>query len=100
MVDEATVLKALDFQRQHTLTIGQLALRQQKLTVRQVLTILNTQIVSPKLFGEIGVELGYLTANDLSDLFDLQSEPGLTNFIRWSRTVLPHTDIGLPSLSK
>jgi len=74
VVDEATFLKALDFQRQHTLTIGQLALRQQKLTVRQVLTILNTQIVSPKLFGEIGVELGYLTAQDLSDLFDLQSQ--------------------------
>jgi hypothetical protein len=30
--------------------------------------------VSPKLFGEIGVELGYLTAQDLTDLFDLQSQ--------------------------
>jgi hypothetical protein len=74
IVDEATILKALDFQRQHTFTIGQTALKQHKLTVRQVLTILNTQIVAPKPFGEIAVELGYLTEQELSDLLELQSQ--------------------------
>ena len=39
-----------------------------------MLTILNTQIESPKLFGEIAVDLGYLTEQELSGLLEMQSK--------------------------
>ena len=39
-----------------------------------MLNILDIQIDSPKLFGEIAVDLGYLTEQELHDLLKLQSQ--------------------------
>lgn len=52
--------------------IGQIALREKKLSVKQVSEILSEQANSPKMFGEIAIEKGYLTDLDIHDLLARQ----------------------------
>jgi len=100
LVDELAVLEALNYQREHTVPIGQIALKSRKLTVKQVFTILNTQVDNNKLFGVIAVELGYISQEDIDELLDLQSSQRprlgeiLVNMGKIDKTALEilHTD--------
>lgn len=40
--------------------------------MRQVMSILDAQLDSPKPFGELAVEMGYLTQNDVLQLLGMQ----------------------------
>lgn len=53
-------------------TIGALALRLGVLSLHQIDNILQQQQSVPKLFGEIGVQLGYLTTEAVDRLIELQ----------------------------
>ena len=74
IVDEQAILDALDRQRKLNIPIGQLALKERKLTVKQVFHILNVQIDNKKLFGAIAVELGYITPEDVETLLTIQQD--------------------------
>lgn len=53
-------------------TIGALALRLGALSLNQIDAILQHQQSNPKLFGEIGIQLGYLKPEFVQRLIDLQ----------------------------
>src|SRR5262249_19882510 len=53
-------------------TIGALALRLGALTLNQIDAILQHQQANPKLFGEIGVQLGYMKPEAVARLIELQ----------------------------
>ena len=72
IVDEDTVYEALNIQKQKTIPIGKIALAEKMLDVKQIFRILNDQLETPKLFGEIARELGYLNENDVQKLLTLQ----------------------------
>ena len=52
--------------------LGDLALASRKLTIGQVMSILDAQLDSPKPFGKLAVEMGYLTQNDVLQLLGMQ----------------------------
>ena len=55
--------------------LGQLAVKEGKLTVKQIMQVFAVQADQPqKPFGQIAISLGYLTEKELSDLLRLQSE--------------------------
>jgi len=54
--------------------IGKLAHNIGKLTLAQVLTVLEEQRIRGKLFGETAVELGYMTSNEVHDLLSIQAD--------------------------
>jgi hypothetical protein len=54
--------------------IGELALTSHKLTMRQVMSILDAQVDSPRPFGQLAVEKGYLTQSDVMGLLEMQSK--------------------------
>jgi len=54
--------------------IGELALTSHKLSMRQVMEILESQIESPRPFGQLAVEKGYLTRSGLMELLGMQVE--------------------------
>jgi len=54
--------------------IGELALKSHKLTMRQVMSILEAQVDAPRPFGQLAVEKGYLTQDDVMELLDMQSK--------------------------
>lgn len=75
IVDEEAILDALNYQRNETIPIGKVALKEDMLTMKQVLEILNVQsnkTNETKRFGEIAVELGYLKEKDIDYLLELQ----------------------------
>ena len=58
--------------------LGALAIQTHKLNFRQVFAILRAQCDAPnELFGELAVSLGYLTADDLSQLLAEQQQRSL-----------------------
>jgi hypothetical protein len=54
--------------------LGELALRHRKLSMRQVLKVLDAQVDSTRPFGKLAVDKGYMTQGELLDLLGLQSE--------------------------
>jgi hypothetical protein len=65
---EAAVIE----RRQRRPAIGQIAIKHRKLTMAQVFRILEHQAATGKRFGEIALELGFLKADDLYELLQLQ----------------------------
>lgn len=54
--------------------LGELALRNRKLSMKQVLKVLDAQVDSTRPFGKLAVDKGYMTHSELLDLLGLQSE--------------------------
>ena len=72
---EAQILKALDDQKKNRLPIGTVAVKEKFLDIKDVYAILNKQIEDPeKKFGEIAVELGLLTGEELEKILEIQFE--------------------------
>lgn len=72
VLDEARSAEALDRQRTLAKPIGQLALQECVLTVKQVFEILAHQTDQGGLFGEIAMELGFMTESQLTRLLSTQ----------------------------
>jgi len=72
IVQEADVYDALDYQQRNRVPIGALALKKKLLTMKQVMTVLNQQCDTNKLFGEMAVQLGLLQEKDVEDLLEEQ----------------------------
>jgi len=71
-IDTDIILEALEIQKKQIIPIGRLAMDLRYMSVRQVMDTLFTQGDSKKLFGEIAVELGFMTSEDLSKLLHSQ----------------------------
>ncbi len=72
---EEQVLKALDEQKKNRLPIGTVAVMDKFLSIKDVYIILNKQIQDPeKKFGEVAVELGLLTEQELEKILEIQFE--------------------------
>ncbi len=67
-------IEAVSLQLQDRIPLGQLAMESEKLTKIHVLHVLSIQNKEPKLFGQIALDLGYLSKPDLADLFLEQNE--------------------------
>jgi hypothetical protein len=66
---------ALVRREEERLPLGQLAIEEGLLGVRQVLDVIRTQHVQPGLrFGELAIELGYLTDSEVTTLLMLQQQ--------------------------
>jgi hypothetical protein len=55
IVDEEAVLEALNVQRKRSIVISQIALQERMLSINQAFEVLNAQIGTVKLFGELAV---------------------------------------------
>jgi hypothetical protein len=64
-VDE--IAEAVAVRRTKRPTIGELLLVNHKLTVRQVFQILSEQATSSKLFGQIAVEMGFISPAEVDE---------------------------------
>ena len=76
IVTAEAVVRALDRQNAGRIPLGRLAMTQGKLKVAQVFEILNRQAGSNRLFGELAIELGYLTPGELAELLLEQRRRG------------------------
>jgi hypothetical protein len=66
--------EALKLQLKTRPQLGALAIEKRKLNVRQVFGVLRSQCDSPDdMFGELAVKLGYLTADELTQLLHEQA---------------------------
>ncbi len=66
---------ALDFQKQKHVSIGVLAVQEGLLADRQLCVVLDYQRLRGKgLFGELAVELGFLSQGDVDTLLEMQDE--------------------------
>ena len=72
VVQEKDVYDALDHQQRNRVPIGALALKNKILTMKQVMTVLNQQCDTNKLFGEMAVQLGFMREKDVEDLLEEQ----------------------------
>ena len=70
--DQYVDARAQQLQSRHK--IGELALTSHKLSMRQVMEILEDQLESPLPFGQLAVEKGYLTQSGLMELLGMQAE--------------------------
>jgi hypothetical protein len=69
------LVAALEVQLKHLVPIGQLALEECVLTARQIFDVLRAQDRSPHvLFGELAIELGFMTRDDLMRLLMIQAD--------------------------
>ena len=53
--------------------IGELLMKRRKLTVQQVFAVLAEEATSSKLFGQIAVEMGFVTASDVGEMLYQQT---------------------------
>ena len=74
VIDPLAVVEVLETVCQQRPRIGQLALREQLLSVGEVCDVLDRQLESRLPFGAIAVDLGYLTAGQLGGLLQLQQK--------------------------
>lgn len=72
VVTAAQMLKALDLQYKNRLPVGQLALREGAMNVDQVFETLEWGSANGERFGETAISRGFLTADSLAKLLDLQ----------------------------
>ena len=84
ILTEEQALEVMDRQLEMTPPIGKLALKHRFLTVKQVCTVLSTQVDTGLRFGEQAVGLGYLTPTALERLIDLQNDrrPGVGTILQ------------------
>jgi len=74
-IDAYELSVALDFQKQKHLIIGVLAVQEGFLNDRQLCAVLDYQRLSGKgLFGEIAIELGFLSKDNVDTLLEMQEE--------------------------
>lgn len=72
-IDEYELELALDFQKQKHVTIGVLAVQEKFLDESQLCAVLDYQRLKGKgFFGEIAIELGFLSKDDVDTLLDMQ----------------------------
>jgi hypothetical protein len=71
--------------------IGEIALRQRKLTMAQVFRVLEQQPDTDELFGAIAIRLGFLTEASLRELLQLQTEmtPSLVSILTGEGVLSP-----------
>ena len=74
VIDPLAVVEVLETVCRQRPRIGQLALREQLLSVGEVCDVLDRQIESRLPFGAIAVDLGYLTEGQLGGLLQLQQK--------------------------
>lgn len=89
VVDEGVIVSAMDLQRDDIIPIGKLAIQERMLHSRQVMMILNAQIDSGKLFGQIAVDLGFMDQEAVKKLLSLQQQhrPPLFDVLRQMEVV-------------
>jgi hypothetical protein len=74
-VDEYELELALNFQKQKHVALGILAVQEKFLDNSQLCNVLDYQRFNGKrLFGEIAIELGFLSKDDVGTLLDVQKE--------------------------
>jgi hypothetical protein len=83
LLTEADLNEALDIQQERQSLLGQIAIREQYMTVRQVMDVLRGQAGGASPFGEVAVQLGYLDKPDVEELLILQhnTRPRLTDVL-------------------
>jgi len=74
VIDPLAVVEVLEAVCKQRPRIGQLALREQLLSVGEVCDVLDRQLESRLPFGAIAVDLGYLTEGELGGLLQLQQK--------------------------
>lgn len=77
----ADLRRALQWRSDRTPRIGKLAMTCGKLTVAQVFEVLGRQAIVGGLFGEVAVEMGFLSHRNIHELVALQQSltPGLAD---------------------
>jgi hypothetical protein len=73
ILTEADLAATAELQHSRQSLLGQVAIREQYMTVRQVMDVLRNQAGTTKQFGEVAVELGYLDEPDVEELLVLQA---------------------------
>jgi PAS domain S-box-containing protein len=74
VISEKTLLEALEIQRRHTLTVGQIALQTRLMQAEQVARVLEEQELRPGLrFLELAQELGYMTPQHMRHILDMRA---------------------------
>ena len=72
-IDAYELELALYFQKQKHITIGVLAVQEEFLNDRQLCVVLDYQRLRGKgLFGEIAIELGFLSKDDVDSILEMQ----------------------------
>ncbi|MCC7475106.1 MAG: hypothetical protein IT425_06895 [Pirellulales bacterium] len=66
------ISNAMTLRRSQRPLIGQLLLKHRKLTVHEVFEVLSEEAISERLFGQIAVDRGFLTAKDVGEMLYLQ----------------------------
>ena len=75
LVSADDYVEALGRREEERLPLGQVAIEEGLLGVRQVLDVIRTQhLQSDRKFGEVAVEKGYLTTSQVATLLMLQQE--------------------------
>lgn len=74
LVTEENILNALNLQMKQIDPFGMVAHRLGKLTLNQIMEILNAQAPSHKLFEEIAVDLGYLRQDEVDYISQMQKK--------------------------
>lgn len=68
-------VEAVGRREEERLPLGQVAIEERMLGVRQVLDVIRTQLLDPdRRFGEVAVEKGYLTTSQVAALLRLQRQ--------------------------
>ena len=73
IVKEDLIYAALNIQKEKTRPIGQIALKERRLSVKEVFRILDAQVDDNRFFGEIAVDFGYMSLADVNDLLFIQT---------------------------
>lgn len=73
LVTEADIDEAMDIQQTRQTLLGQIAIREQYMTIRQVMHVLRDQAGTALQFGEVAVRLGYLDEPDVEELLNIQA---------------------------
>ena len=66
-IEESELEDSLKFQKEKHIILGVLAIRENALNNKQLSVILDHQRESGCLFGEIAIELGFLSKDDMED---------------------------------
>ena len=74
VLNDDSVSRVLDRQREMTIPIGRLALQTRTMTMREVNAALSVQLETKLRFGRQAIELGFIDQNDLDFLLNLQDQ--------------------------
>ncbi len=73
ILTQADIDAAQDIQQTRQSLLGQIAIREQYMTVRQVMDVVRNQAGTTLQFGTVAVRLGYLDEPDVEELLNLQA---------------------------